>query len=377
MLKTSHQINHPNRNFGLDLFRAIAIVLVVLSHGKFMLNDTALEDFPYLSNIDGVDVFFVLSGFLIGGILLKTLQSPEKKDTKNLFHFWKRRWFRTLPNYYLILGVNYFLVKYGWIEGNIDRFNAHFLTFTHNFAQPFMGFFWESWSLSVEEWFYLLSPIFLWLLARIFPVKTNFIVVAGLMILVPTLYRMHLYHPNLDGFWWDVSIRKTVMTRLDGIGYGLVLAWVYAYFPKFWNTYKWWFAGLGALLLVWIVNSQFPSHHYYKQTFYFTVLPICIMCFLPLFHAWKSANGLGAKTVQYISKISYSMYLVNLALIAMPIAKHFPPQGGMDGLVKYLIYWILVIVLSSILFYAYERPMMNLRDKNLFFKTEKSKPQIE
>ena len=64
--------NNATRNFGLDLFRALAIVLVVLSHGKFLLNGTVLENFPFVKILDGVDLFFVLSGFLIGGILLKS-----------------------------------------------------------------------------------------------------------------------------------------------------------------------------------------------------------------------------------------------------------------------------------------------------------------
>ena len=64
--------NNTIRNFGLDLFRTLAILLVVLSHGKFLLNGTVLENFPYVKMLDGVDLFFVLSGFLIGGILLKS-----------------------------------------------------------------------------------------------------------------------------------------------------------------------------------------------------------------------------------------------------------------------------------------------------------------
>ena len=95
-------MNNPTtRNFGLDLFRAFAILLVVLSHGKFLLNRTVLENFPYVKMLDGVDLFFVLSGFLIGGILLKS--SSEGLNWPGVAHFWKRRLLRTLPNYYLIL----------------------------------------------------------------------------------------------------------------------------------------------------------------------------------------------------------------------------------------------------------------------------------
>ena len=112
--------NTTTRNFGLDLFRALAIILVVLSHGKFLLNGTALENFPFFKMLDGVDLFFVLSGFLIGGIILRTMS--EGWNWRGVAHFWKRRWLRTLPNYYFILLLNFVFVSYGIISGDLSVF---------------------------------------------------------------------------------------------------------------------------------------------------------------------------------------------------------------------------------------------------------------
>ena len=95
-----------NRIFGLDIFSAFAIMLVVIGHGGFILKETILEGFPYFRMIDEVDIFFVLSGFLIGGLLLKELNKSEKFKPSDLVQFWKRRWYRTLPNYYFILLLN-------------------------------------------------------------------------------------------------------------------------------------------------------------------------------------------------------------------------------------------------------------------------------
>ena len=222
------------RIFGLDIIRAVAILIVVVVHGSFFLKDSFLEDFPYFPMLDGVELFFVLSGFLIGGILLREINSSENFRIVQLFHFWKRRWFRTLPAYYLILLVNYLFVRYEIVNESINEFNYSFLIFTQNFISPFYGFFWESWSLSVEEWFYIITPIILYLFLRIFPAKLTFILTTLLMIVLPFVYRLYNYDESIDFFWWDVAFRKTVVSRLDSIGYGLLAAWVFYYYKNFW-----------------------------------------------------------------------------------------------------------------------------------------------
>lgn len=84
------------RNIGLDLPRAAAITLVVASH--------YVSHYPLLG-VYGVELFFALSGFLIGGILYRELAAPGDWTLPRVKRFWLRRWYRTLPNYYLFLGV--------------------------------------------------------------------------------------------------------------------------------------------------------------------------------------------------------------------------------------------------------------------------------
>lgn len=356
------------RIFGLDIFRAVAIIIVVMVHGGFMLDGSRLEGFPFFNLIDGVDIFFVLSGFLIGGILLKELNKTQTFGFSDLLQFWKRRWFRTLPNYYLILAANYFVVRYGIINEDIEQFNFHFITFTQNFAWPFQGFFWESWSLSIEEWFYLFSPLLILLLCKFLSNKTAFLVATVSMIVLPLLYRYSMFNPDIDYFNWDISFRKTVLCRLDSIGYGLLFAWVFFYYKKLWSKISIPSFALGLILLFFIMNSGFNQQTLYQQTIYFSLIPFAVMLLLPLTTRYKKATGILPLAIQHISKISYSMYLINLALVAEVIRDNFAPQGGMDGVLKYLLYWTIVIVASTLLYKLFEKPMMDLRDKKLFSK---------
>jgi len=90
-----------NRIFGLDLLRFIAIFMVLLGHSTNMAPQH-IKNFVLKYHYDGVAIFFVLSGFLIGGILIKIL-NKDKPSYYGLLDFWKRRWMRTLPAYLLVL----------------------------------------------------------------------------------------------------------------------------------------------------------------------------------------------------------------------------------------------------------------------------------
>jgi peptidoglycan/LPS O-acetylase OafA/YrhL len=156
------------RVYGLDILRALAIIIVVLSHGgKLLPVRIALFQEKFL--VDGVFLFFVLSGFLIGGILIKVLES-KKATIKNLFSFWIRRWFRTIPNYFLILII---LIIIGFtVYGGIGGANPlKYFLFLQNFNYPHPQFFSEAWTLSVEEWFYITIPILLFILVGIFKIS--------------------------------------------------------------------------------------------------------------------------------------------------------------------------------------------------------------
>ena len=139
---------------GLDLLRAVAIGLVMLFHASLVRLDLAqhwIVRFGWM----GVDLFFVLSGFLIAGQLFRPFARGSKPDYPRFF---SRRLLRTLPAYLVVLAA-YFLVPSIRERPNIQPL-WQFLTFTENLliVPPIPKAFSHAWSLCVEEQFYLLLP---------------------------------------------------------------------------------------------------------------------------------------------------------------------------------------------------------------------------
>jgi peptidoglycan/LPS O-acetylase OafA/YrhL len=120
---------------------------------------------------------------------------------------------------------------------------------------------------------------------------------------------------------------------------------------------------LGVGIILFLLNYGASNSSFYRQVFYFTITPLAIALVLPWFEgvtsSWKRLIG----AVTHISKISYSMYLINLALVAQVFGLNFPVQGNLDGIMKYLSYWVIVISVSSALYYFVERPILKWRDR--------------
>lgn len=140
-----------NRNIGLDLIRSMAIIMVLISHSRGIFHsDTSIlgEGMWRLSicGFYGVELFFVLSGFLIGRILIKMLASEEITDYKGIWlflrKFWVRRWFRTIPLYLLMLVVNCLL--FCFISG-VENLKSiplwRYFFFLQNYNPVSLGFF--------------------------------------------------------------------------------------------------------------------------------------------------------------------------------------------------------------------------------------------
>src|SRR5476651_2724666 len=133
-----------NRNRNLDLLRALAIAMVLIYHGIQMSPITS----PWIRQATsygqyGVDLFFVLSGWLIGGLYWRERQAF---GNVSIAKFLIRRWMRTIPPYLIALLLSYLAI----FIARHEEFDYGYLVFAQNYYQR-MPFFLVSWSLCVEE----------------------------------------------------------------------------------------------------------------------------------------------------------------------------------------------------------------------------------
>lgn len=358
------------RIFGLDVLRFFAIFFVVIGHSKILLPESVqfwVDNFI----LDGVSIFFVLSGFLIGGILIKTIeQKPSTLQT--LFHFWNRRWLRTLPAYILVLT---FLVIYTYslkpTRLPVDVWK-YYLFIQNVFAeQP--AFFSESWSLSIEEWFYLTVPFILFLGLYFFPKmnkKIYFFYLLCIILIGVICLRHHLYFKlnPLTEKSIDLGITRQVFSRLDAILIGVFAAYLMYYFPKIWEKIdiSWLLTGLFALYFLKFFNRS-------NTSYYFAVLlpfikAICVGMMLPVMQRWKQIPHRFWTWITAISLISYSMYLVNRTIV-IDILFKFALHDNLKSkheltqtwFLEYILFWVVTCVLSYLLYRFVEKPFMRLR----------------
>ncbi|MBI2800953.1 MAG: acyltransferase [Gammaproteobacteria bacterium] len=234
-----------NRVFGLDVLRAFAVLFVVWGHGVYLIGHSVSKSLYMLPVFDGVTIFFVLSGFLIGRILLRTVTKDEF-DGRLLVEFWVRRWFRTLPNYFAVL--IFLIISFDFLGLPKTANPAPYFFFLQNIVSPHPDFFSEAWSLAVEEWFYLVIPIPLYLSTRLRNINRHrlilFLIVAVIVLVTAfRLYRAHHFnYTTLEA--WDGAQRKTVLTRLDSLMFGVFGAYLSLYRERFWRD----FAGKGLVL---------------------------------------------------------------------------------------------------------------------------------
>ncbi len=358
--------------------RAAAILFVVGSHALWVFPETegSFVRLLRLCGVMGVEIFFVLSGFLIGRILFRIFTNENFKP-KHLTYFLIRRWFRTLPNYYLVLLINIVLVVL--IGRELPESLPLYFGFLQNFNFGMDIFFTESWSLPIEEFAYVIGPLLFYLVLlpkwKISKRKLFFWVTLAIVIFFSAtkVWYNHKTGANtLD--YWNVELKAVVIYRIDAIYYGVLVAYISLTSKEFWRKYTSSFFFIGILLFLAIhllIGSReltTQSHPFFFNVLYLPLCSLSISMSLPVFSRLKKAPTGLLKPITFISLISYSMYLLHYSII-LQLMRYFSPTEGFSSLQKWafsLGYIFITILLAYFLYRLYEKPMMDLRDRAYF-----------
>lgn len=351
-----------HRNPWLDLCRSLAILLVLFSHGRVFLREVLpWAEVLRFGGFMGVELFFVLSGYLIGGILIRAAGQPHSAWLRE---FYARRWLRTLPNYYLFLVLNLMLVWLAVRPGNpLDGWR--YALFVQNLLTPPPVFFQEAWSLAVEEVFYLLFPATFLLVARGFRLPPrNAIIYTALFVIIVSLTARFALAATVTS--WEDQIRKVVFLRLDTLMFGVMLAWLYARNSPILRPV----IVVGALVLFVACSVYFAAHSdqqlnvsLFAKSVFMSLASIGCAGLVVAGLRWRLPGWLATGS-GFVARVSYAAYLTNLP-VAMTLAK-YPTCAG-SGLSGALITWGLFISLTLgsayLIHRGVEQPINRLRDR--------------
>jgi peptidoglycan/LPS O-acetylase OafA/YrhL len=359
---------------GLDLLRAVAIVWVMLFH-SFVIGGLG-ERYAWLSDYGwmGVDLFFVLSGYLIGSQLLKPLSQGQPVS---FGEFYLRRAFRILPAFLVVLALYFGVPAFRERPGIQPLWQ--FLTFTVNLMIDYQHnqAFSHAWSLCVEEHFYWLFPLLAWWLTRR-PSMAKFLGVCSAVVVLGMAIRgwVWLYDMaparGLVGAGRDFSQRFVedlyypTYTRLDGLLAGVVLATIKTFRSVQWS---WLQSKANLLMLAGLVVVGCAIGLFRDRTGFIPSVvgyPLLSAGFALLVLAGAGTRSwIGKRRVpgaSWIALISYSLYLIHKPVYHM-LDSAFGTQLQGQGMLAFLAYATASLLAGALLHYLVERPFLRLRDR--------------
>jgi peptidoglycan/LPS O-acetylase OafA/YrhL len=353
---------------GLDLLRAIAIVWVMLFH-SYIVGGLG-PGFAWLSRYGwaGVDIFFVLSGFLIGCQVLRPLQRGERLSFST---FYARRAWRILPAFVVVLGLYEFFPALREAPGLAPWWQ--FATFTLNLLIDYGHdqAFSHAWSLCVEEHFYLLFPLLAWWLARRPSMRKFAAVCLGVVALGIALRGgtwLHDVAIESSRNWFVEDIYYPTWSRLDGLLMGVMLATLRVYRAPLWERLQ---QRTGIALVAGLAVSALALWLFRDRTGLLANAlgwPVLSFGFALLVFAGADRRSLVGRLAVpgagWLAGISYSLYLshkiaFHLVQMTLPASLHG------YRLLTFAAYALAALLLGATLHYLVERPCLKLRERRL------------
>jgi peptidoglycan/LPS O-acetylase OafA/YrhL len=344
------------RSASLDLLRGGAAFAVAIPH--YLTLNAPFQPLAEASAIAGVEVFFVLSGFVLAPQIVDWVVGAP---WRNLGVFLARRWMRTIPPYVVAL------IVIALMTGNLMTADfVRYLFYVENLfvSANHIDFYPVAWSLAVEEWFYALFAPALFVLALVLKRRDRRLAAAFALLIILVVAALRFAFAPHD---WDLNVRRVTLFRIDSIVWGFLL---YLALERFSPLALDDAAGrrrLGALIAllalsipvelavaIFAVDGD-PSA---QQAFPFASAAfgmICVGVFRQAEGAFRGRFVRGSSF--YLGRISYSVYLFHLIIVMMLK----PRIGALPLALQLAIYVALILALSTVFFAGFERPILVAR----------------
>lgn len=352
----------------IDFLRGIAVILVLFRHHHFF-------DPLYKAGWMGVDLFFVLSGFLVSGLLFKQYLNDQKVHVGN---FLIRRGFKIYPLFYLMIGATIlFKLMFG---KTIDRYD---LISELLFVQNYLGSMWNhTWSLAIEEHFYIGLSLFIFIMVRYKLLENIKLFVSVCLFFFVGCLALRIYnHMSYD--YKDLTHSFPTHLRIDSLLFGVFLSYFYhfrkAISETFFRKNK---MVLGIVALLFLVPPFFYGlGEFFMNTFGLSLLyvgfGIILMLFLVNNNTVEKLNKiLNKHFVRQISNIgyySYSIYLFHM-FVAVIFIRDLEKFGlNLDNRISFVLYFIISVFAGIIISKLTEQPVLKFRDKYFTIRKKTTK----
>ncbi|MGI9318231.1 MAG: acyltransferase family protein [bacterium] len=342
----------------LDGVRGIAILLVVIFH--YFSNPINVQPGTVLAYVQhagylgwtGVDLFFVLSGYLIGGILM------DNRGATNYYSvFYLRRACRILPVYLLMVSLFYLLLVLdpgglaGLYAGGTDLW--HYVLFMQNYFVDEMGGYGPimlsvTWSLAIEEQFYIVIPI----LIRVVSPRVLLVIILIIFFVAPIARD---YFSNMGSITYALSRGDSLMT-------GVIIAWVQRYKPEIFKNLK-----IGSVLMLAVTSvmmlklaTGWPKNGGVSEHLVFSVFYGSFLLTVLQFQGTIFTFPLRAWALQWLGRRSYAIYLFHMPLIFV-LSRAYGRTPGIDSYSDFvlpLVVFGICCVAAEFSYRAIERPFI-------------------
>jgi len=337
---------------GLDVLRGIAILLVIYRHG--ILESNPVKEFGWI----GVDLFFVISGFLVSGIIFKEYL---KSGTVNIKRFFMRRGFKIYPSFYFFM---LFSIVFHWFHTQ-TFYDWHLVLAEAFYFQNYTdGIWYHTWSLDVEEHFYIVLALFALVAMRtkILFRRRTMVISLLLLLVISFILRFQASWPHRNE--GPLFIVKTHL-RSDGLIIGVLLSYIMLFTDgDKWIIGKEKIVFIAALILM-IPGFCFKGGGFVMNTAGLTLTNIGFGLITAVSLKPLSIAPTLYKTIKtpvnilsYIGQNSYCIYLWHLSvLVAVNYVFNYSRP------INFCMYLMLSLFIGILMTYVIEKPFLRWREK--------------